>query len=66
MRNGIIKYVLLMAFVGMACGVLAQYKVEVVDFRPDPTDRSQVNSPIKDQNGETCALLIVESPIADL
>lgn len=55
-----------MAFAGMACGVLAQYKVEVADFRPDPTDRSQVNSPIKDQNGETCALLIVESPIADL
>ena len=37
-----------MMFAGMACGVLAQYKVEVVDFRPDPTDRSQVNSPIKD------------------
>lgn len=55
-----------MMFACMAAGVFAQYKVEVVDFKHDLTDRSQVNSPIKDQNGETCALLIVESPIADL
>ncbi|MGN0186460.1 MAG: PEGA domain-containing protein [Paludibacteraceae bacterium] len=66
MRNGIIKYLLSMMLASMAAGVFAQYKVEVVDFKFDPTDRSQVNSPIKDQNGETCALLIVESPIADL
>lgn len=55
-----------MMFACMAAGVFAQYKVEIVDFKHDLTDRSQVNSPIKDQNGETCALLIVESPIADL